>query len=237
MCVWTLSLAKGWRLALRTDRPTRVLVTHHAACFSPHDGKCVCSDAFDPAQAKREGIIKPRPGVDPQHDDVGLRLIRGCLIYLPFSPVGPPPPSRPSIVHSPARPIQQAKAAIAGVKAELDAYLKEQRKRLGSNEVKYWGSKDKDRCVIEMGLRMQDDDCCYYVRLTTPQPTTNASAATSWRCPSRCSSAGSRLITRPRAPRRVAPLPHARDPPYGACRVPGALCVYGAAFSPRDDGG
>ena len=112
-------------LALRTDRPTRVLVTHHAACFSPHDGKCVCSDAFDPAQAKREGIIKPRPGVDPQHDDVGLRLIRGCLIYLPFSPVGPPPPSRPSIVHSPARPIQQAKAAIAGVKAELDAYLKE----------------------------------------------------------------------------------------------------------------
>lgn len=46
------------------------------------------------------------------------------------------------------QPRSQAKAAIAAVKAELDAYLKEQRKRLGSSDVKYWGSKDKDRCVF-----------------------------------------------------------------------------------------
>lgn len=38
------------------------------------------------------------------------------------------------------------------MKAELDAYLKEQRKRLGSSEVKYWGSKDKDRCVFQGGV-------------------------------------------------------------------------------------
>lgn len=70
------------------------------------------SEAFDPVQARREGVITPKPGYDEEYD--------------------------------------QAKEGIAGVMGELDAYLKEQRQRLGSNEVKFWGTKDKDRFQLEV---------------------------------------------------------------------------------------
>lgn len=38
------------------------------------------SEAFDPQQAKRDGIIKPLPGVDPQYDDVSPPSL--CLFFV-----------------------------------------------------------------------------------------------------------------------------------------------------------
>lgn len=69
-------------------------------------------EAFDPAQAKREGVITPKPGYDDEYDS--------------------------------------AKERIEAVMAEIEIYLKEQRQRLGSQEIKYWGNKDKDRFQLEV---------------------------------------------------------------------------------------
>lgn len=69
-------------------------------------------EAFDPAQAKREGVITPKPGYDDEYDS--------------------------------------AKERIEAVMAEMETYLKEQRQRLGSQEIKYWGNKDKDRFQLEV---------------------------------------------------------------------------------------
>ena len=94
-------------------RPTSALLQRLVGTFPELAPRLAFfSEAFDPVQAKREGVITPKPGYDEEYD--------------------------------------QAKEGIMVVMAELDAYLKEQRQRLGSNEVKFWGTKDKDRFQLEV---------------------------------------------------------------------------------------
>jgi len=66
-------------------------------------------NAFDPSQAKRDGVIKPKEGVDPEYDET--------------------------------------KEVIAELEEGFARYLKEQRQRLGCNDIKYWGNGSKDRLV------------------------------------------------------------------------------------------
>ena len=66
---------------------------------------------FDEKQAKREGTIKPRPGVDAEYD--------------------------------------HAKDDVSKIEAELEQYLREQKRVTGINDLKFWGT-NKDRFQIEV---------------------------------------------------------------------------------------
>lgn len=63
-------------------------------------------NAFDPVQARRDQVIKPREHVDPEYDET--------------------------------------KQTIRDLEQEFQRYLKQQKQRLGCNELKYWGN-GKDR--------------------------------------------------------------------------------------------